>query len=69
MVAFKHYSFNSYVAIGISHPYHLDESILDLLGIGGDFPFLISIFDEIPLSKEHSPRCDLGLYCLHMSQK
>ena len=69
MVAVKHYSFNSYVAIGVSHPDHLDGFSLVYKDIGSDFPFLISFFDEIPLSKQHSPRCDLELYCLHMSQE
>ena len=36
---------------GLSHPYHLDEStfIMDIRGI-------FSFFDEIPVSKQKSPR-------------
>ena len=61
MVAVKHYSFNPYVTIGISHPYYLDEYILVFRCIRGDLPFLFH-FDDIPVSKEHSHRCNTAFF-------
>ena len=46
------------VTNGLSHPYHLDESTFIYRGSRGDFSFFISFFDEIPVNKQNSPRCD-----------
>ena len=42
---------------GISHPYHLDESIFVFRVIGSNYNFYF-IFDENHVSKEKSPRWD-----------
>ena len=47
---------------GLSHPYHLDESIFNFRDIGSNFSFFISFFDENYLSKQNSPRCDAAFY-------
>ena len=64
---------------GVSHPYHLDKSII-ILGAPGVIIF-ISFFDEIHVSKLNSPRWDaalcgvpyaasyLGLFCLPVFHK
>ena len=38
--------------------YHLDESIFIFTGVRGNFSFLFSFLDEIPVSKQNSPRFD-----------
>ena len=50
----NHNIFNPLVTNGLSHPYHLDESIFIFGGIGGIFSF----FDENHVSKQNSPRWD-----------
>ena len=66
---------NPLVANGLSHPYHLDESIF-ILGASGVIFHFYFIFDEIPVSKQNSPRWDAmfcgvtsGIFCLPMSRK
>ena len=44
--------FNQYVTNGLSHPYHLDESIFIFKGIGNNFLF----FNENYVSKQNSPK-------------
>ena len=46
----------SYVTNGLSNPYHLDESTLIFRAVKDIFFIFISFFDEIPVSKQHSPR-------------
>ena len=41
---------------GLAHHYHLGESTFIFRGIRSDFLFFISFFDEIPLSKQNSPK-------------
>ena len=43
---------------GLSNPFHLDESTLIFRGINSIFFIFISFFDEIPESKQKSPRWD-----------
>ena len=47
---------NPYLTNGFSHHYHLGQSTFIIRGIRSDFEFLF--FDEIPLSKQNSPRWD-----------
>ena len=66
--------FHPYVTNGFSHPYHLDESTFIFRGVWSNFLILFSFFDENPVSKQKTPRCDstishLGLFCLPMSHK
>ena len=49
---------NPYLTNGFSHRYQLDESTFIFRGVGSDFLFFIQFFDEIPLSKQNSPRWD-----------
>ena len=53
---------NPYVAIGISLPYHFDESILIFRGIRSNFFISVSFFDEIPVSTQYSPRRDVASF-------
>ena len=53
---------NPLVTNGLSHPYHLDESIF-ILGTSGVFFFIfISFFDENRVSKQNSLRWD-AVFC------
>ena len=52
MIALNHFVTNE-----LSNPYHLDESTLTFRGIRSIF-FCISLFDEIPVSKQNGPRWD-----------
>ena len=52
-----HSDLNPYMTNGFSHHYHLDESTVIIRDIMSDFEFY-SFFDEIPLSKQNSPRWD-----------
>ena len=45
---------------GLSHCYHLDESIISFKQISSDLHFFLKIFDEIPLSKQDSPSRDVA---------
>ena len=45
----------------LSCPYHLDESTVVFSGIGRNFSFLFSFFDENTMSKQNSPRCDAAI--------
>ena len=61
---------------GLSHRYHLDESIFIFRDIRCSFFIFISFFDENPASKQNSPRWDAafwgvisGLFCLPVSHK
>ena len=49
---------NPYLTNGFSHRYQLDESTFIFRGVGSDFYFFIQFSDEIPLSKQDSPRWD-----------
>ena len=49
---------NLFMTNGLSHCYHLDESSVIIRGIWSDFEFLYHFFDEIPQSKQNSPRWD-----------
>ena len=64
---------NTLVTNGISHRYHLDESIFIFGGIKSNFSYLFHFSNEIPVSKLNSPRWDaashLGIFCLPMSHK
>ena len=51
-------SVNPYLTNGFSHYYHLGESTFIFRGARSDFLFFIQFFDEIPLSKQNSPRWD-----------
>ena len=53
--------FNPYVRNGLSHPYHLDESIFIFRGIGNSFYIFISFSDEIHVRKQDSPSWDAAL--------
>ena len=58
------------VTNGLSHCYHMDESIFIFRGSRIDIFIFISFFDEIHVSKQNSPRWDApGLFCLPMSHK
>ena len=50
---------NLFVTNELSHPHHLDESIL-ILGASGVFFSFISFFNAIPVSKLFSPRFDVS---------
>ena len=43
---------------GFSNRFHLGESTFIFRGIRSDFEFLFLFFDDIPLSKQNSPRWD-----------
>ena len=43
---------------GLSHLYHLDESIVIFRDITSNISFIISFFHEIHVSKQNSPRWD-----------
>ena len=65
--------FNPHVTNGISHPYHLDESIFVL---SSSIRSNSSFFNENHVSKQKSSRLDttfaashLGLFCLAVSHK
>ena len=49
---------NPYLMNGISHHYQLDGSTFSFTGVRSDFKILFLFFDEIPMSKQNSPRCD-----------
>ena len=53
--------FNPYVTNGLSHHYHLDESILILWDIRNSFYVFISFLDEIHFRKQNSPSWDAAL--------
>ena len=55
---------NPYLTIGLSYPYHLDESTLMFWGIRSIF---YSIF-RLNSCKKNSIAQDLELYCLSMAQ-
>ena len=40
---------------GLSHCYHLGESIVIIRAIRSDFEFIFPLFVEIPLSQQNSP--------------
>ena len=48
--------FNPYLTNGFSHRYHLGESTF-ILGVSG-VSFFFSLFDEMSLFKQNSPRWD-----------
>ena len=50
-------SINPYLTNGFSHHYHLGESTVIIRDLRSDFEFLFH-FDEIPPSKQNSPRWD-----------
>ena len=61
---------------GISHPYHLDESIFIFRGIRGIVSFLshfsMKFMKVNRIASDETPRSAafyLGLFCLHMSHK
>ena len=65
---------NPLVTNGLSHPYHLDESIFILRGIRVDFSFLfhfsMKFMEATIISPDVTPRfaaSHLGLLCLPMS--
>ena len=49
---------NPLVTNGLSHHYHLDESVFIFRGIGSNFSFLFHFSMKIRVSKENSPRWD-----------
>ena len=49
---------NPCVTNGLSNPYHFDESTFIFRGIGSNFFYFISFFDENYMSKQISPRWD-----------
>ena len=49
---------NPYLTNGFSHHYQLDESTFIFRGVKSDFYLFIKFFDDIPLSKQNSPRWD-----------
>ena len=49
--------FDPFVTNEFSYPYRFDKSIFFLMGIRSD----ISLFDEIPVSKQNSPRWDAAI--------
>ena len=62
---------NPLVTNGLSHPYHLDEFILILRGIGSDFSFLLHFSMKFmkgnriaPDGTPHFAASHLGLFCL-----
>ena len=69
-------SLNRPVANGLSHPYHLDESIFILRDIMSIFSLLfhfsMKIFSANRIAPDGTPRfaaSHLGLFCLPMSNK
>ena len=57
---------------GLSHLYHLDESILIFRGMRSNCSFLDEIFKANRIAPDGTPRLaasDLGLFCLPMSHK
>ena len=68
---------NPYVTNGLSHPYHLDESVFVFRGSGSIFLFLFHFFDENDVSKQNSPRWDAAfcgvtsgaILCVYVPQK
>ena len=69
------YKPNPLVANGLSHPYHLDESIFILRGIGNIFflfHFSMKIMQANRIAPDRTPRfaaSHLGLFCFHISHK
>ena len=68
--------FNPHVTNGISHCYHLVESIFILGSIGSNFPFLFHFLMKIMSANRIAPdgwprfaASHLGLFCLPMSHK
>ena len=68
--------FNPLVTNGLSHPYHLDESIFKFRGVRSNFLFLfhfsMKIMSTNRIAPDGTPRfaaSHLGLFCLPMSQK
>ena len=66
---------NPLVTNGLSHPYHLDESIVIFRGIRSKISFLDEIMKFLSANKiapDGTPRfavSHLGLFCLPMSHK
>ena len=67
---------NPFVTNGLSHSYHLDESIFIFRDIGSifslSFHFPMKIMNANIIAPDGMPRfaaSHLGLFCLHMSQK
>ena len=54
----KNNTFNPLVTNGLSHPYHLDESIFIFRDISSIFFIFILFFDEFHVSKQNSPKWD-----------
>ena len=61
---------------GISHPYHLDESIFIFRGVGNNFSFLFHFSMKIMSANRIAPdgtlcfaASHLGLFCLPMCHK
>ena len=51
-------NFNPYLTNGFSHHYQLGEPTFIFRGVMSDYEFLSRFFDEIPPSKQNSPRWD-----------
>ena len=70
-------SYNPYVRITFSHPYHLDESTLIFRGIKNDFSFLFHSSMKLLLANSIAPdemphsaaASHVGLYCLPVFPK
>ena len=69
-------SLNPLVTNGLSHHYHLDESILTFRDIRYNFSFLFHFSMKIKIANSIAPDCTprfaashLGLFCLPMSHK
>ena len=57
------------MANGLSHPYHLDDSIFSFRGNRISFFIFVSCFDENHVSKQNSPRweaefCDVTSWAI-----
>ena len=67
------FKFNPHLPSGLVHPYQLDESICHLRGVCCIFfifiLFLYKILWANSVDPDQTPRSDLGLHCLPMSQK
>ena len=68
--------FNLLGTNGLSHPYHLDESIFIFRGIRSNFSFLfhfsmkfVSANRIAPVETSHFAASNLGLFCLPRSHK
>ena len=63
---------NPHLPSGILHPYQMDKSISNFMGVWCTFYILILFLIEIPEDPDQTPRFaafDLGLHYLPMSQK